>query len=98
MRRARVIAKLRDNEAAIRALGVEALFLYGSHARDEAGPDSDVDVFIDRDVNAELGFLEFTGLLLLLEDLLATEVDVSTRASLHPRLRKNVEQGAIRVL
>ncbi len=47
MKRDDVIARLKETEPALRAFGVEALYLFGSHARDEAGPESDVDVFID---------------------------------------------------
>ena len=47
MRRDDVIAKLKQTEPALRGFGVAALYLFGSHARDEASPDSDVDVFVD---------------------------------------------------
>jgi hypothetical protein len=39
MRRDDVIARLKKTEPALRAFGVNALYLFGSHARDEAGPD-----------------------------------------------------------
>ena len=44
MTRAEVVAKLKAVEPALRAHGVAALYLFGSYARDEAGPDSDLDV------------------------------------------------------
>jgi hypothetical protein len=47
MRRDEVIAKLKETEPALKAFGVAALYLFGSHARDEARSDSDVDVFVD---------------------------------------------------
>jgi predicted nucleotidyltransferase len=47
MRRDDVIAKLKETEPVLRGFGVAALYLFGSHARDEAGPDSDVDVFVE---------------------------------------------------
>lgn len=40
MRRSDVIAHLKQTEPALRAFGVGALYLFGSHAREEAGPDS----------------------------------------------------------
>ena len=43
MRRADVIARLKEAEPALRSFGVAGLYLFGSHARDEAQPDSDVD-------------------------------------------------------
>lgn len=97
MQRAEVIDRLRKNEDAIRALGVATLFVYGSHARDEAGPESDVDVFVDKDPVKPFGFMEYTGLIIMLEDLFGTEVDVATRAGLHPLLRADIEASAIKV-
>ncbi len=47
MRRDEVIARLKEVEPAIRARGARSLYLFGSHARDEARAESDVDVFID---------------------------------------------------
>jgi predicted nucleotidyltransferase len=46
MRRDDVIAHLKQTEPALRALGVARLYLFGSHARDEAGAKSDVDVLL----------------------------------------------------
>ncbi len=46
MRRLDVITKLKAAEPTLRAQGVGALYLFGSHARDEAEPDSDIDVFV----------------------------------------------------
>ena len=47
MTRAEVIAKLKTIEPQLRAHGVGALYLFGSHARDEEREDLDVDVFVD---------------------------------------------------
>ena len=47
MDRAEAIAKLREHEAELKKLGVEHLYMFGSAARDEAKPDSDVDLFFD---------------------------------------------------
>ena len=98
MKRDDLIAKIRDNAAAVRALGAEALFLYGSHARDEAGSGSDVDVFIDRNPNARFGFIELTELEFLLQDILGVDVDLTTRTALHPGLRRDIEMSAVKVL
>ncbi len=97
MRKADVIQVLKDNEAAIRALGVGSLYLYGSHARDEATPQSDVDLFFDRDQNTKLGLIELARLQFMLVDALGTEVDVGTRTSLHPVLVTGIEASAIKV-
>ncbi len=97
MRRNEVIAKLKEAEPAIRALGASALYLYGSHARDEAGPRSDVDVFIDKERSRKFGFDEFIGIYLTLRETLGTEVDYSTREGIVDFFRPNIEREAIRI-
>jgi uncharacterized protein len=59
MRRDEVIAKLKDTEPALWDFGVAALYLFGSHARDEAESSSDVDVFVDPAPDRDFGFLPF---------------------------------------
>jgi predicted nucleotidyltransferase len=97
MRRDDVIAKLKEAEPALRAHGAAALYLFGSHARDEARPDSDVDVFIDKDPSRKFGFDEFMDIYLLLQQSLGSGVDYGTREGLHPVLRPDIEQEAVRV-
>ncbi len=97
MRRDEVIAKLKEAEPRLRALGVAALYLFGSHARDEAREDSDVDVFIDKDKSRPFGFDEFMDAYLLLKERLGENVDYGTREGLHPVLRTGIEREAVRV-
>jgi uncharacterized protein len=47
MDRGEAVEKLKEHETELRWLGVERLYLFGSTARDEARPDSDVDLFFD---------------------------------------------------
>jgi predicted nucleotidyltransferase len=97
MRRDRVIAKLKTAEPALRSLGVDALYLFGSHARDEAGADSDIDVFIDLAPEQPSGFLRFMDALDVLRDAVGEKIDYGTRNGLHPLLRPQIEHEAIRV-
>jgi uncharacterized protein len=46
MKRSVAIARLRQHETALKRLGVDHLYLFGSTARDEARDDSDVDLFL----------------------------------------------------
>lgn len=98
MKREEVISRIQENADAIRALGAEGVYLYGSTARDAAGPDSDVDIFVDRDPARRFGFIEFTELEFLLRDVLGVDVDLSTRTGLHPALTESIEKSAVRVL
>lgn len=98
MRREEIIERLRAHEGEIRALGVGALFLFGSHARDQAGPGSDVDVFIERDPQRIRSLLDLMRVGRKLEELVGAKVDLGTRTGLHPDLRQGIEREAIRVL
>jgi predicted nucleotidyltransferase len=97
MRRSEAIAKLKDCAADVRARGATSLYLYGSSARDEAGPDSDLDLFIDYDPASRFSLVDLAAIQNLLEQNLATKVDVTTRDSLHPRLREGITHSAVRV-
>ena len=75
-----------------------ALHLFGSTARDAARADSDVDLFLDLDPTAKFSLVDLAALEGRLADLLGVEVDLTTRDSLHPRLRDGIERSAERVL
>jgi predicted nucleotidyltransferase len=97
MKRDDAIARIKEAEPAIRALGAKSIYLFGSTARNEATPTSDVDIFIDRDPSKQFGFIELFDLEELLTTTLGTKVDLGTRTGLHPVLRSEIEQSAIRI-
>jgi predicted nucleotidyltransferase len=98
MRREEVIAKLKAVEPALRTHGVAALYLFGSYARDEAGPDSDLDVFVDKAPGRRFGFDELMGSYHALCDALpGIEISYGTRAGLSKYIRKEAERQAVRV-
>jgi predicted nucleotidyltransferase len=99
MRRDDAIAKLKETEPALRAFGVAALYLFGSHARDEAGPGSDVDVFIDVAPGAAFGLSPYMGVFRVLDDAFEhqAEIGYSTRDALSPYIRADVERDALRI-
>lgn len=96
MTRTDAIVRLNSHAQAIRALGATALYLFGSTARDEPGA-RDLDLFIDYDANQPFSLFDLVGIKQLLEENLKAEIDVTTRDSLHPMLRAEIEQSAIRV-
>ena len=49
MKRSDIIYRLHQHRARLEALGVVHAYLFGSVARDAAGPESDVDVMVDLD-------------------------------------------------
>ena len=88
---------LRRHEAAVRSMGATGLFLFGSVARNEATPESDLDLFIDYDESGAFSLLDLVGIKQYLEESLHAEIDVTTRDSLHPALREKIEGNAIQV-
>jgi predicted nucleotidyltransferase len=99
MRRDEVIARLKQTEPALKEFGVAALYLFGSHARDEAGPDSDIDVFVDVVPDAAFGLSPYMGAFRVLEDAFEhkAEIGYSTRDALSPYIRADVERDALRI-
>jgi predicted nucleotidyltransferase len=97
MHRDEIIKRLKQAEPAVRAHGVQALYLYGSLARDEAGPASDVDLFVDVDPHHEFGFGEFMTIYEILQEKVGADVDYTTREGLVEFFRRDIEREAIRV-
>jgi hypothetical protein len=95
--REEVRASLAALEKPLRAKGLTSLALFGSIARDEARPDSDIDVLVDIDPRARFTLVDLASVKNLLEDRLGREVDVITRAGIEPAIRDAVFKEAERV-
>ena len=95
MQREEVVATLKAHETELKQFGVRSLRLFGSFARGEAGPGSDVDVLVD--LGGPAGFDQYMGLLGFLEEILGARVDLVTVRGLRPELRPEVEREAISV-
>ncbi len=97
MKRSEVIRILRENAEAVRGMGATSLYLFGSSARDEASQQSDLDLFIDYDPQSHFSLIDLVGIKQLLEEAMAMDVDLTTRNSLHPQLKDEIQRTAIRV-
>jgi uncharacterized protein len=96
MRRADVVTLIAARrQEMVDRFGVRSLSLFGSMARDDARPDSDVDVLVEFDGPTTLD--RHMGLLVFLEDLLGRRADVLTTKGLKPRLRPLINQDLVRV-
>ena len=96
MRKSEVLALLREHKPVMaERFGVVELALFGSTIRDEARPDSDVDILVsfDRPTDPECYF----GVQFYIEDLLGRPVDLVTDKALRTELRPYVEAEAVRV-
>jgi predicted nucleotidyltransferase len=80
MTRDRIIERLRELRPWLAERGIARVRLFGSAARGEARPDSDIDLLVD--LSRPMG-MEFFSLEADLGDVLGTKVDLHTKDSLH---------------
>src|ERR1035438_6777784 len=95
MNREEIIARLRENEAALRQRGVAHAALFGSRARDEQGPDSDTDIMIEIDPDAPVGVWEYAGIKAYIAGLFEGPVDVVDREGLKAYIQPGATTEAI---
>ena len=76
--------------------GIKRAGMFGSFARGEATPESDVDILIELDRQASL--LDFIGIKLELEDVLGRSVDLVEYAAIKPRLRDRILRDEVPIL
>ena len=70
-----------------RRYSVRELSVFGSAARGEMRPDSDIDILVEFLPDAEIGLLEHAGLMLELSELLRRKVDLVSKRGLKPLTR-----------
>jgi predicted nucleotidyltransferase len=75
--------------------GASNVRIFGSVARGEAGPDSDIDFLVEMEKGRSL--MDRAGLQLELEELLGLRVDVATERSLKARVRDRIIKEAVPV-
>ena len=95
MDRDQILDRLRDHAPDLRRHGVVRAALFGSTARGEAQPDSDIDILVELDPEAPIDLLAYVGIVQFIEDLFPTAVDVANRAALRPLVRPSVERDAV---
>ena len=69
---------------------ISYLGIFGSYARSEQQPDSDVDILVDFDPNHYPGFLELIALEDELSEVVGKRVDLVTKSSLRKRIGKQI--------
>ena len=85
-----IITVLREHRAELEGLGVRHAALFGSVARGEAGPDSDIDIAIDLDMDRHPTVYDYVGMQQYIAGLFEGRVDVVNREGLKPRVRDRV--------
>ena len=82
-----ILNLLEDRRESIREFGVKELGVFGSFARNEQRPDSDVDVLVELERET---FRDYMGLLGFLETLFGRKVDLVMKDTIKPIIRERV--------
>ena len=77
-----------------RRYGVKELSLFGSAARGEMGPESDIDLMVEFQPGMRVGLIKFESLVAALESLAGRRVDLVTKRGLKPWVRTRVLEDA----
>lgn len=80
----------------LKKAGVLRSSVFGSYARGQAKKNSDVDILVDMDKQADL--LDFVRLKALLEKKLKRKVDLVTYGNLSPYIKRQVAKEQIKIL
>ena len=84
---------LRDHQAELAARGVAHAAVFGSTARGDATPESDVDILVELDPEAKVDLFAYAGLVRHLRTLVP-RADVVDRGGVHPRMRDSILREA----
>jgi hypothetical protein len=95
MKREEVIDRLKANETALRARGVCHAALFGSLARGDNRPDSDIDIMVEFDPAARVSLFDYVGLKNYIAELFEGPVDVVNRDGLKPYVKPAATADAV---
>jgi uncharacterized protein len=94
MRRDDAIAILQAHRGDLQRFHVKSIAIFGSVARNEARPDSDVDLLVDFD-GSPVSLFDFVELREYLQDILGRPVDLVQRGAVKRQLRERIYGEAI---
>lgn len=95
MNRAELLEKLRELKPWLAEQGIGNPRLYGSFARDQATPESDIDLLVDI-IKRPMGW-EFFGIEIELAERLGRKVEMATEDAMHRLVLKNALRDAVSV-
>ena len=95
MDRSIIVAKLRACETELKSAGIIRLSLFGSVARGDASPQSDVDLMAEFDPHKQFSLLDMVRLENRLADILGAPVDLTPARAMKNRIRERAAREAV---
>ncbi len=92
-----IVRQIRTEEAELRRRGVVHLAVFGSVARGDDRPDSDVDIAVEIESGRSFSLIRMEDTRLLLQDRLGRPVDLGEAQSFRPRVRAAFEREHVSV-
>jgi uncharacterized protein len=92
-----ILAKLRAAAPALKAEGVTRLALFGSRARGDARPDSDLDILVDTTSRGASPPFDYFKVLHLVENATGLRAQISMRDLLKPRITERIADDLVEV-
>jgi uncharacterized protein len=92
-----VVGKLKELAPELRAMGVIRLSLFGSRARGDARPDSDLDILVETTPAGGSPRFDYFNVLHLIEDNIGLQVQISMRDALKPRIVERIADDLVEV-
>ncbi|MGY4625920.1 nucleotidyltransferase family protein [Bradyrhizobium sp. USDA 4486] len=92
-----LVGKIRELAPALRAAGVKRLYLFGSRARGDARPDSDLDILVETTSREETPRFDYFRVLHLIEDHVGLRAQISMRDLLKPRITERIADDLVEV-
>jgi uncharacterized protein len=92
-----LLGRLRELAPALKAEGVKRLALFGSRARGDARPDSDLDILVDTTSRGEKPPFDFFEVLDLIQDSTGLNAQISMREQLKPRIAERIADDLVEV-
>jgi predicted nucleotidyltransferase len=92
-----ILAKLREAAPALRAEGVTKLAVFGSRARGDARPDSDLDMLVETSARGASSPFDLFKVLHIVENATGLRAQISMRDSLKPRMIERIADDLVEV-
>jgi uncharacterized protein len=95
MNKQQLIETIQANRELLEEFSVKSISVFGSVARGEDRPESDIDILVEFDPDARIGFFAFARLQRRLSDILERPVDLVTPDALHKAMKSRILEEAV---